>query len=101
MIGSIGSCLADMMLAPQYMLFTFIIKGWAGYLAAYLMPRFHHYSMYFAGLVVIIGYALTDVFLTGQLYMAIPSMGFNSLQIIICILIAKVGKSFIKNLSKR
>lgn len=100
-IGGIGSCLADMMLAPQYMIFTFIIKGLEGYLAATFMSKYNDHSMYLAGFVVIIGYALSDVFLTGQLYMALPSIGFNALQILFSILIAHIGRPFIKRLSKR
>lgn len=99
-IGGIGSFLADLMLAPQYALFTFVIKGIEGAVACYLLHRFSKkaYGFLVGGLIVIIGYAITDIILSGQVYMAFPSIGFNSIQCVICIIIALIGKPFLQKL---
>lgn len=101
LIGGIGSAMADFLLAPQYAIFTFVIKGLEGYIASKFIRKSNQFSMYIAGILVVIGYAITDIILTGQLYMALPSLAFNSLQIVICILIAKVGTPFIKKIYRQ
>lgn len=101
-IGAIGSMLADVMLAPQYALFTLVIKGIEGYGCAYLNEYTNkNFSFWFGGLAVVLGYALADMILSQQWYMAFPSMGFNSMQSILCIVIAYVGKPLIMRIYKK
>lgn len=102
-IGGIGSIMADFILAPQYAIFTFFIKGMEGALASYFIHRYMHknYGFWIGGCITVLGYAITDIVLSGQLYMALPSIGFNSIQIIICILIAYIGKPFLYKIGQR
>lgn len=90
-IGAIGSFLADLIFAPSYAIFTFFIKGAEAMIIAFLCKRSkktYFIPFLIGGLAVIIGYACTDIFLTSQIISVFPSMGINSFQIGICILIA-------------
>lgn len=103
-IGSIGSCLADFILAPQYAIFTFFIKGLEALIVSLLYKKwnvkFGRISFLIGGCIVIGGYALTDVILTQQPIMALTSIGFNAVQVIACIIIACIGSAFIKKIVK-
>lgn len=100
LVSGIASCLADVYLGfPQYAIFTFIIKGLEGFIVSILAKRFKNKLFAFAcgSLIVVAGYALTDVFLTMQWASAFASIGMNFVQVAISLLIAMVlSKPFAK-----
>lgn len=100
-VGSIGSAMADVVLGfPQYAVFTFLIKGIEGLIVSKIFHSLHSkkFIAYFIGvLVMVLGYALTDIFLTGVWVMGLESIVMNSMQAIVSFIIAIVASStFVK-----
>ena len=93
-IGGIGSGLADFALGyPQYILFTFFIKGTEGW------QRFVPFIT--GGLWITVHYGLTDVFLTQSWSYFIPSASYNIIQGLGCAVIAiALAPGFHKGMSK-
>lgn len=106
-IGGIGSGLADFALGyPQYILFTFFIKGTEGVLVSYLYRRLSGNWQRFVpfitgGLWITVAYGLTDVFLTQSWSYFIPSASYNIIQGLGCAVIAiALAPGFHKGMSK-
>lgn len=91
LVSGIASCLSDIYLGfPQYAIFTFLIKGFEGLIVSLLARKIKKkLPAYVCGaLIVIAGYALTDVFLTMQWASAFASIGMNFVQVAISLMIA-------------
>lgn len=97
-VSGIGSMMADFYLGySQYAIFTFLIKGTEGWLVHKLLKKNHFLAYLSGGIIVVAGYALSDVILTSQWMMAMESMAFNSIQVIVSIIIAAfLDKPFMK-----
>ncbi len=104
LIGAIASFLADLVLAPQYAIFTFLIKGMEACLIAFLCKKLNkkHMSIAFfiGGIVVVLGYACTDFILTKQPALIFTSVGINSIQIGVSILIASLSSTLFYKIMK-
>ncbi len=104
LVSGLASALSDLYLGfSQYALFTLLIKGCEG--ALIVLLRRHRVPLSIAylagGLIVVIGYGLTDVFLTMQWASLIPSMAMNLIQISVSVLIASLlSKPFMKAVHK-
>lgn len=91
LVSGIASCLSDIYLGfPQYAIFTFLIKGFEGLIVSLLARKIKKkLPAYICGaLIVIAGYALTDVFLTMQWASAFASIGMNFVQVAVSLMIA-------------
>lgn len=89
LVSGIGSMMADIYLGySQYAIFTFLIKGMEGWIVHKLVKKNHFLAYLCGGIIVVAGYALTDVILTSQWMMAFESIAFNSIQVIVSIIIA-------------
>lgn len=93
-IGGVGSGLADFTLGfPQYIIFTFFIKGSEGIFVSYLYHKLEGSMKRFVpfiagGLWITLAYGLTDVFLTQSWAYFIPSASYNIIQGMGCAVIA-------------
>lgn len=91
LISGIASCLSDIYLGfPQYAIFTFLIKGMEGLLVSLIAHRIKKKLPAFVcgAIIVVAGYAFTDVFLTMQWASAFASVGMNLIQVVISLMIA-------------
>ena len=72
-VAGVGSFLADLFAGyGQYMFFTLVIKAAEGVLVAYLIQRFKwksYYAFAVGALVMVTGYAVTEVILSGTINM--------------------------------
>lgn len=100
LVSGIASCLSDIYLGfPQYAIFTFLIKGVEGLAVSFLACKMKKkLPAYICGaLIVVVGYALTDVFLTMQWASAFASVGMNLIQVAISLMIAMaLNKPFVR-----
>lgn len=95
-IAGTATLMADISLGyAQYAVFTFVIKGMEAFLVSILIKKLgvnkRILIFVLAGLVVIFGYGLTDVILTGEWYLFLESITFNSIQVIASIIIASLA----------
>lgn len=91
LVSGIASMLSDIYLGfPQYAIFTFLIKGIEGLVVSLLARRIKKQLPAFicGALIVVVGYALTDVFLTMQWASAFASVGMNFVQVAVSLMIA-------------
>ena len=88
LMGGVGAALADLLLGyGQYAFFTLIIKGLEALIIAVFAAKSSRFTLgvyLLAGTWMAIGYGLTDMLLTQNLAMFIPSFGYNILQGLIC-----------------
>lgn len=105
LVGGLGAALADILLGyGQYAIFTLIIKGIeASIVAMFAMKSTHFtYLIYvLAGTWMAVGYGLTDVFLTQNPALFIPSFSYNILQGLICASIAYGLRPLLSRLKQR
>lgn len=95
-IAGTASLMADISLGyAQYAIFTFVIKGLEAFVVSLLIKKLgvnkQILAFVLAGLIVMIGYGLTDVFLTGEWYLFIESITFNAVQVVASIVIATIA----------
>lgn len=91
LVSGIASTLSDIYLGfPQYAIFTFLIKGIEGLVVSLLARRIKKQLPAFicGALIVVVGYAMTDVFLTMQWASAFASVGMNFVQVVVSLMIA-------------
>ena len=104
-VGSIGSAMADLALGySHYAVFTFLIKGMEGCIVSKIFHSLHKksYIAYVTGaIIMVLGYALTDIILTQELLMGIESMSMNSIQALISCSIAIVASNSFVSLGHR
>lgn len=104
LISGIASCLSDIYLGfPQYAIFTFFIKGIEGLVVSLLASKIKKKLPAFicGALIVVVGYALTDVFLTMQWASAFASIGMNSVQVVVSLMIAIALNKPFANISEK
>lgn len=104
LVAALGSCFADLYLGfPQYMIFTFFIKGVEALIISKML--YHHetkrpWIFILGGLIVVIGYALTDMILTQNVYTGLLSIGLNGIQatcsVVLAMLLYQPFQVFIK-----
>lgn len=84
LVAAIGSSFADLYLGfPQYIFFTFIIKGLEAMLISKMLYKRdikRPWIFILGGILVVLGYALADIILTQNIYTGILSISFNSIQ---------------------
>ncbi len=102
LIGSIGASMADFVLGyPQYMIATFIIKGCLGGLAGLSKngKTANPYYLILAGVILVVGYYITDVILYGNAIAPLSAMPLNILQYSIGFVMCKISKPYLNRLS--
>ena len=94
--AGIGSSLADLFMG--YAIFaipTFIIKGLMCYTVFALCKKNQYMAMIVGGLVMIVGYFITNIILYG-FGVALPGAGFDALQVAVSIILGSVLLVIIK-----
>lgn len=99
--GSIGSSLADIFAGfVIYAPFTFVIKGIEGYIVAKLnnssKDKYVFIYCLVAGVFMVVGYFISECFLYG-LGGALPNVGGNLIQAIVCSTVAAIIYRSMKN----
>lgn len=105
-IGGVGSALADVYLGySQYAIFTLIIKGAEGLIAAYLfhaLPKKIRIVAFLAGALIMIGgYYITDVILIGDFIAVLPAVQGNLVQGGTCFVFACIAHQPFLRISKQ
>lgn len=99
--GALGASMADLLLGyPQYMITTFLVKGFMGFVAGKTRDLAVKKRICFcigAGLVMVGGYYVTEVVFYGNYIAPLAAMPFNVLQFSIGILLSSL---LIKSLDK-
>lgn len=100
--GGLGSALADLVAAPQFAPFTFVVKGLEGYVVGRLATggggRSRFVATLVGGAVMVAGYFLSEVFFARQLGIAptpatavgaaLAEVPFNLVQVAVGIIVA-------------
>ena len=96
-VGSVGSMISDLILAPQYAIFTFFIKGIEGLLIGILSKKL---KVYFASLIgllfMVIGYYFVGVIMYESFVLPFIDTAFNLIQMSVCYIIALLVLSLLK-----
>lgn len=96
-VGSVGSMISDLILAPQYAIFTFFIKGIEGLLIGILNKKL---KVYFASLIgllfMVIGYYFVGVIMYESFVLPFIDTAFNLIQMSVCFIIALLVLSLLK-----
>ncbi len=101
LIGAVGASMADFFLGyPQYMIATFIIKGCIGGLSGLSKngKRGNPYCLLLGGVILVLGYYITDVVLYGNFIAPLSAMPLNILQYSVGFAICSVSKPFVSRL---
>ncbi|MGL5978309.1 MAG: ECF transporter S component [Erysipelotrichaceae bacterium] len=96
LIAGIASLMADVSLGyMNYALFTFVIKGLEALVVSLLIHKYRdklRLVWFVIGIMImLVGYGLTDVFLSGQAAMFLPSLGWNAIQGIGSLIVAMIA----------
>lgn len=105
-VGGVGSALADIYLGySQYALFTLIIKGFEGFICAYLfhkLPKKFRLISFVVGILIMIGgYYITDVILIGNFVAVLPAVQGNLAQGLTCLVLAILAQSAFQSIAKK
>ena len=88
-VGAIGSMISDLILAPQYAIFTLFIKGIEGLLIGILNKRLKVYVSSLIGLLfMIVGYYFVGVIMYESFVLPLIDTAFNLIQMFVCFIIA-------------
>lgn len=106
LVSAIASSMADISLGfAQYALFTFIIKGCEALVISYLLKKNQMKARWWifmlGGVIVLVGYGLSDVLLTGNWLIFVESILFNLIQVITSILIAYIAYPYFMKVIKK
>ena len=86
-LAGLPTAAADLVLKHGYYApYTFIIKGLSGFLTAWLASRkkLKNTSIFILGAIEALGYLLTDLYLFGSRTMALYSLLYSLIQIVLC-----------------
>ena len=102
-VGGIGSFLADLAVYPATMFFTLIIKGIEGFIVGFLAdvvqkkvkaPKlqivFTILSMLLGGIIMMIGYFISQTFFYGTLATAVIALPLDALQAVSSVVLASI-----------
>lgn len=105
--GAIGSGLADMFGAPQWALFTIVIKGSMGFVVGCFSDKSKPYairnflSIGIAALIMIVGYYVAATVLLGSHIVALKEIPMNIVQSVFAVIVYVPLVSIVKNASKK
>ena len=94
-VGAIGSAIADLILAPSYAIFTFIIKGIEGLLigVTYKLIK-NKFGLLLSSIIglsfMVIGYYFVGVIMYESFVLPFIDTFFNFLQMVFCLLVSQV-----------
>ena len=93
-VGAFGSMIADLIVAPQYALFTFIIKGVEGFIIGFLIKKNYKktnvlLASFLGLLIMVIGYYFVGVFMYESFIAPITDTLFNLIQMIVCLILSQ------------
>ena len=93
-VGGVGSAIADLILAPQYAIFTFIIKGLEGLTIGLLVKNLHIKAKVIlasiCGLsIMVIGYHIVGIFMYESLILPFTDTLFNFIQMVASLFISQ------------
>ena len=96
-VGAIGSMISDLILAPQYAIFTFFIKGIEGLLIGLLNKKLKVYVSSLIGLLfMVIGYYFVGVIMYESFILPLIDTAFNLIQMAVCFIVSLFILSLLK-----
>lgn len=96
-VGAIGSMISDLILAPQYAIFTFFIKGIEGLLIGLLNKKLKVYVSSLIGLLfMVIGYYFVGVIMYESFILPLIDTTFNLIQMAVCFIVSLFILSLLK-----
>ena len=96
-VGSVGSMISDLILAPQYAIFTFFIKGIEGLLIGLLNKKLKVYVSSLIGLLfMVIGYYFVGVIMYESFILPLIDTAFNLIQMAVCFIVSLFILSLLK-----
>lgn len=105
-VGGVGSAMADIYLGySQYAIFTLIIKGFEGFVVAYLFrrlpTRFRLLSFVVGMIIMIAGYYITDVIMLGDFIAVLPAVQGNLVQGSVSVVLAAIAQTTFQKIALR